>query len=388
MSTIAQNLARIQSAKADIKTAIEAKGVTVPSSATIDTYDDYVSQISGGGGGVPMPSNLSSASFNENGIIQSLTFTASTVPNDVYKNNTILSSVTLSSGVTSIGDYAFNGCTGLTSIDIPSGVTSIGDYAFQNCKIIGDLIIPSTCTYIGVNAFSNNTSITTITLEGITPLVLGGNTSFPSERQIYVPCESVHTYRTSSFAWAQYAHFIDSNPSDTPCTYDTYKVRLYNNSGGLITEISRSKTSTGGNLTSAETSSYASATYNIDFGDAFCRIYDGAFKGFTHISGDVTVPDNVIMINSNAFSGCSSIQTITIGKNVYSMYRNTFANCTSLQSITITKTSNIVSLYGSGTAFQNTNNCPIYVPADLVNTYKSASGWSTVASRIQAIPNS
>ena len=49
--SIATELTRIQQAKADIKTAIEAKGVTVPSSATIDTYDDYVSQISGGGGG-------------------------------------------------------------------------------------------------------------------------------------------------------------------------------------------------------------------------------------------------------------------------------------------------------------------------------------------------
>jgi endonuclease YncB( thermonuclease family) len=49
--SIASEISRIQQAKADIKTAIETKGVTVPSSATIDTYDDYVSQISGGGGG-------------------------------------------------------------------------------------------------------------------------------------------------------------------------------------------------------------------------------------------------------------------------------------------------------------------------------------------------
>lgn len=48
--SIATEITRIQQAKADIKAAIEAKGVTVPSSATIDTYDDYVSQISGGGG--------------------------------------------------------------------------------------------------------------------------------------------------------------------------------------------------------------------------------------------------------------------------------------------------------------------------------------------------
>ena len=69
--SIATEISRIQSAKADIKTAIEAKGVTVPSSATIDTYDDYVSQISGGGGGIPMPSNLSAATLNDYGLLTS-----------------------------------------------------------------------------------------------------------------------------------------------------------------------------------------------------------------------------------------------------------------------------------------------------------------------------
>ncbi len=35
--------------------------------------------------------------------------------------------------VTSIGQEAFEGCSGLTSISIPSSVTSIGSYAFSGC---------------------------------------------------------------------------------------------------------------------------------------------------------------------------------------------------------------------------------------------------------------
>jgi hypothetical protein len=36
-------------------------------------------------------------------------------------------------------------------------------------------------------------------------------------------------------------------------------------------------------------------------------------------------------------------------------------------------------------AFDNTNNCPIYVPSQSIDTYKSATNWSTYADRIQAI---
>ena len=47
--SIASEISRLQTAKTDIKTAIEAKGVTVPSSAKIDVFDDYIAQIPTGG---------------------------------------------------------------------------------------------------------------------------------------------------------------------------------------------------------------------------------------------------------------------------------------------------------------------------------------------------
>lgn len=49
--SIASEITRLQTAKADIKDAIEVKGVTVPSNASIDTYYDYIDQIPSGGGG-------------------------------------------------------------------------------------------------------------------------------------------------------------------------------------------------------------------------------------------------------------------------------------------------------------------------------------------------
>lgn len=46
--SIASEISRLQTAKADLKTAIEGKGVTVSSSAKLDDYPDYVSAISTG----------------------------------------------------------------------------------------------------------------------------------------------------------------------------------------------------------------------------------------------------------------------------------------------------------------------------------------------------
>ena len=44
--------------------------------------------------------------------------------------------------VTSIGNSAFEECTGLTSVTIPNSVTSIGSRAFADCRSLQSIIIP------------------------------------------------------------------------------------------------------------------------------------------------------------------------------------------------------------------------------------------------------
>jgi len=61
--SIASEISRLQSAKADLKTAIEGKGVTVPSATTLDGYANLVDSISGGGGSV----TVESLSVTDNG---------------------------------------------------------------------------------------------------------------------------------------------------------------------------------------------------------------------------------------------------------------------------------------------------------------------------------
>ncbi|GHT67235.1 hypothetical protein FACS189452_04550 [Bacteroidia bacterium] len=76
-----------------------------------------------------------------------------------------ITTLTIESGVTTIGVGAFGGCKGLTSVTIPDGVTSIGESAFEDCSRVASVSIPSSVTSIGKSTF-NSTGITSLTIQG------------------------------------------------------------------------------------------------------------------------------------------------------------------------------------------------------------------------------
>ena len=282
--------------------------------------------------------------------------------------------------------------------DVVSGATDIW---------LGNCITSFNNNIFGTNGLYDNLSALTITTI-VPPLYVDESSSLPKHlTEIKVPCNSVHSYRTSK-GWNIYANIIDSNEPN--CQTESFKARFYDANNNLIGELQRTYDANGTNITSAETKSYASSTYRVELGDAFVRIQNGAFKGFTHITS-LSLGNNIVYVGSNFVSGCTALQTlefpnvyeiyfsenlisncsslkkITIPSGTTGIYRNSINNCRSLQSITILKENGVLPFFdNSGTVLQSTNNCAIYVSSDLVNSYKSASGWSTVASRIQAIP--
>ena len=105
--------------------------------------------------------------------------------NHLYSDDdTEITNLVIPNSVTSIGDYAFQGCEGLTSVNIPNSVTSIGNYAFSSCSglisvtldckeikdwfkymtSIKEINIGNNVTSIGNDAFMGCSGLTSVTI--------------------------------------------------------------------------------------------------------------------------------------------------------------------------------------------------------------------------------
>ncbi len=99
---------------------------------------------------------------------------------------------TIPNTVTSIGDYAFSGCSGLTSITIPNSVTSIGSSAFSSCTGLTSINIPESVTIIGLVPFEGCTGLTIIAFNYYSRI-----NGLPNSCSLVVPSPIVDRYKDS-----------------------------------------------------------------------------------------------------------------------------------------------------------------------------------------------
>lgn len=97
----------------------------------------------------------------------------------------------------------------------------------------------------------------------------------------------------------------------------------------------------------------------------------------------LTIGNNPTKIGNSMFRGCNKLASLVIPSNISSIEDSAFNGCSGLTSITVDSTT--PPTLGGTHVFENTNNCPIYVPDDSVSEYKTASKWSEYASRIKPI---
>lgn len=251
-----------------------------------------------------------------------------------------LTSFVFPTGIASIGSGAFWGCTYLELTSLPNTINQISQYAFYGCRNITFTSLPS-------NAFSDGI-IGSYTFYDCRKLAL---TSLPS---------NVSSINSNAFANC-YALALTSLPS----TLEGIYANAFNCCKSLAS------ISCDGAISTLSTNAFLGNSSNP------MALQSVAFPNMTVTSL------SVVFGSSTAAYACQQLSVVDIGKTA-SIAASAFANCYKLQTLILRKTdaictlSNISAFLNTPMRGYNSLTGTVYVPNDLISTYKTATNWSTL----------
>jgi len=183
--------------------------------------------------------------------------------------------------ITSIGKYAFRGCSNLKSITIPENVTSIETSAFSRCTSLTSITIPDSVTSIGSDAFYECNSLTSVIMS-----------------------DSVTSIRSFTFNGCSNLASIAIPDSVTSIGYHAFFG--------------------------------CSKLASITFGNSVETIDDGALMNCSDLV-ILTIESNLSSVGLDAFSGCYNLTNVNyLGVTQPSFLDNVFNDCTNLSCVTVT----------------------------------------------------
>ena len=354
--------------------------------------------------------NKSITSFNELVYFTGL----NSIGNDAFEFCSGLTSITIPESVTSIGSSAFNYCSGLTSITIPSSMTNIGSYAFDNCSGLTSITIPSSVTSIGDAAFSYCESISSITVssnntvydsrgncnaiikKSNNELIVGcKNTVIPSSvtsignsafsgchgmTSITIP-SSVKSIGRNAFTWCSSLTSIS-----IPSSVTSIESTAFDGCAGLssITVSSNNTVYDSRDNCNAiikkSNNVLIQGCKNTVFPSSVTGIGEYAFFGCTSITS-ITIPSNVTSIGEEAFTRCDYLASVTIPSTMISIGNYAFSLCFRLTSVTCL--ASIPPTIGNAYTFYHPDKATLYVPAGKKSAYQNADYWKEFSQIIE-----
>ena len=260
---------------------------------------------------------------------------------------------TIPNSVTSIGSWAFAGCTGLTSITIPNSVTSIGDGAFSHCTGLTSITIPNSVTSIGSWAFAGCTGLEDIYALRTDPAAYDCATvAFRDySATLHVPSGSKEAY-ASTEPWSKFVNIVEDidNSSDDAVVLTAdgedvwtdgvlrFSVSSEENGEAVVSGV-KDKDNLGA-VAIPEKVKIADKVYSVT------SIGYGAFTGCTGLTS-IDIPNSVTSIDIYAFQSCKSLTSITIPNSVTSIGGDLIFNyCSGLTSIKVDAGGNVLSTDG------------------------------------------
>ncbi|MBR1403937.1 MAG: leucine-rich repeat protein [Treponema sp.] len=311
---------------------------------------------------------------------------------DLYISGAKLTDVEIPSTATSIGNYAFYGCTGITRVTIPNNVVSIGDSAFAGCSSLEEMTIPfvgknASITWasketlfgyiFGKNSYTGGTATTQCystsssytyyipeTLKKVT--VTGGNLLYGAfygcyglasitipdtvvsiGSQAFYGCRGLTSITIPAtvtsigeYAFGGCSELANITVSTENAQYASEDGILFNKDKTLLIHWPAGKTDSEYTIPNGVTSIspyafyYCNKSISITIPDTVASIGRKAFYGCRGLTS-ITIPATVTSIGEYAFGGCTELATVTIPDSVTSIEQYAFAGCTGLTSATI-----------------------------------------------------
>lgn len=242
-----------------------------------------------------------------------------------YEYRRYIKSITIESGATSIGSYAFEDCPNLRNVTIPEKIKSIGACAFLHCKVLSGVNIPDSVTTLGSHAFYGCTDLLTVEI---------GNGIKKIEEYTFFECEYMQSLTLSEgleeigdYAFS-YCRML---PSLTiPDSVKVISYAAFDNCHSIR---------------------------NIKLSENLETIGGFAFQNCVNIE-EIIIPDKVTSIGGHALDNCLFLKSIII-PNSTTFIGNNFEGCDYIQFVHIPPSVTELSLKLNASAFicSNTENC-------------------------------
>lgn len=214
--------------------------------------------------------------------------------------------------VVAIAAEAFKDNVTIDTIVIPDSVTTIGEYAFCGCTSLKNVNLPNPLLQLSAGIFENCTSLTTIEIPKSVLTTEGYGSEWAWKRP-FNGCDNLETVVFEEGAKQIpnhiFAHCTGLKNVTIPSTVTQINEYAFYGCSGLTT---------------------------INLPEGVTNIERSAFENCTGLT-KIEMPDSVIETGENVFKGCTAVTEIKISNSLTNLKKGLFSECTSLTGIVIPK---------------------------------------------------